>query len=118
MIFPSKLLLILAVSYSSARFGQENKCRDVIAAVTGGPSGVAETLAGQSIGIPPSKYPAHKLASLLAKANPCDKLDWADKVFQQLGQSSAAEKAALCLVHAEKKLQQLSSESSGFLSKH
>ncbi|OLL21928.1 hypothetical protein NEOLI_001998 [Neolecta irregularis DAH-3] len=90
MIPLSKLLIILAVSYSSARFGNENECVGATKAIQGAPPGVVETFAGQSI------------ASLLAKADPCEKLKWADKIIDQLGSLPGALEAAICFVNAEK----------------
>lgn len=78
------------VASAHARFNQENAVSPIIAAVQGGQSGQAATLAGQSID------------DLLAGANACSKLQLADQIVSELGTGADAMNAAIAMVTAEK----------------
>lgn len=87
----SKSIIVAAlVAYAEARFGQEQVPVSAVSALSNfGNPGEAATLAG---GIP---------GSLLAAANPCDKLTLADKIVTQLGTDPSVIDAAKGLVAAE-----------------
>ncbi|KAK2614784.1 hypothetical protein N8I77_001586 [Diaporthe amygdali] len=87
----SKSMIVAAlVAYTEARFGQEQVPVSAVSSLSNfGNPGEAATLAG---GIP---------GSLLAAANPCDKLTLADKIVTQLGTDPSVIDAAKGLVAAE-----------------
>ncbi|KAK7701323.1 hypothetical protein SLS64_010366 [Diaporthe eres] len=87
----SKSIIVAAlVAYTEARFGQEQVPVSAVSSLSNfGNPGEAATLAG---GIP---------GSLLAAANPCDKLTLADKIVTQLGTDPSVIDAAKGLVAAE-----------------
>lgn len=84
------IIFAALVAYTEARFSQEQVPVSAVSALSNfGNPGEAATLAG---GIP---------GSLLAAANPCDKLTLADKIVTQLGTDQSVIDAAKGLVAAE-----------------
>ncbi|KAK6829885.1 hypothetical protein PG987_010469 [Apiospora arundinis] len=82
------LSLLLAVA--EARFGQEGAVQNAIQSLSSfGQPGQAGTLAGQTPSV------------LLAAADPCAKLELADKIVTSLGNDPAVIKGAAALVQAE-----------------
>ncbi|KIX09518.1 uncharacterized protein Z518_00598 [Rhinocladiella mackenziei CBS 650.93] len=79
---------LIAVAY--ARFGQEQIPIPAIAAVQGGASGAAQTIAGAAV------------SDLLAGSNACDKLTRGDQIIAELGTGADAIAAAIGIVAAEK----------------
>lgn len=89
-MYSQTVLLSVLVAIAEARFGQEQAPVAAIQAVTsGGAPGEAATLAGGSI------------STLLAAANPCEKLSFADNILAELGTGADAVAAARGLVGAE-----------------
>ncbi|KAF4636201.1 hypothetical protein G7Y89_g1896 [Cudoniella acicularis] len=86
-MYSQAVLFSVLVAIAEARFGQEQVPIAAIQDAPGGSSGQAATLAGSSI------------STLLAAANPCDKLKQADLIVATLG--SGAIPAAIGLVAAE-----------------
>ena len=82
------LAILLAVA--EARFGQEGAVQNVVQGLGSfGNPGQAGTLAGQTPGV------------LLAAADPCAKLQLADKIVETLGNDPAVIKGAAAVVQAE-----------------
>ncbi|RDW75916.1 hypothetical protein BP5796_06737 [Coleophoma crateriformis] len=88
-MYSKATLLAILVAVSEARFNQEQVPIAAIGAVKGGTSGQAATEAGTSI------------QTLLAAANPCDKLKKADEIVATLGTGADSIAAARGLAGAE-----------------
>ncbi|RDW82589.1 hypothetical protein BP6252_03701 [Coleophoma cylindrospora] len=88
-MYSKATLLAILVAVSEARFGQEQVPIAAIGAVQGGTSGQPATEAGTSI------------QTLLAAANPCDKLKKADEIVATLGTGADSIAAARGLAGAE-----------------
>ena len=80
----------LLIAVAQARFGQEQVPIPAIAAVQGGVSGAAQTIAGAAV------------SDLLAGTNACDKLARGDQILAELGTGADAVAAAIGIVAAEK----------------
>ncbi|RMZ70469.1 circumsporozoite precursor [Pyrenophora seminiperda CCB06] len=83
-------ILMAAIAYVEARFGQEQVPIAAISAVKGGSPGQAATIAGAAI------------SDLLGAASSCAKLSRADEIFTKLGGGADALAAAIGMVTAEK----------------
>ncbi|KAK1913902.1 hypothetical protein P3342_007148 [Pyrenophora teres f. teres] len=83
-------ILMAAIAYVEARFGQEQVPIAAIQAVQGGNPGEAATIAGAAI------------SDLLGAASSCAKLTRADEIFTKLGGGADALAAAIGMVTAEK----------------
>jgi hypothetical protein len=88
-MFTKAILLAAMIAFVEARFGQEQAVTQILSSVQGGPPGVAQTIAGGAI------------STLLAAANPCDKLKVGDNIIAQLGTGADAIAAAIAIVSAE-----------------